>query len=112
MNSIIVGVCVLLVISTPPSLSSAQTPADAIVRQLRDLPVPLPNAIRGRIDPVEQRRHELYRQLSLLGNDATPALSRGLLDADVRLRRNVAVVLLVLAGDWFDHSWSKVNIRP
>jgi HEAT repeat protein len=54
----------------------------------------------------------LYRQLSLLGNDALPALSRGLLDADVRLRRNVAVVLNVLAGDWFDHSWSKVNIRP
>jgi len=110
MNVIVVGVGVLFAIATPPSLSSAQTPADAIVRQLRDLPTPLPAG--GRLDPVEQRRRELYRQLSLLGNDALPALSSGLLDADVRVRRNVAVVLLVLAGDWFDHSWSKVNIRP
>jgi HEAT repeat protein len=114
MNFVVVAVGVLLVISTPQSLSPAQTPADAIVRQLRDLPTALPatGPSDGRIDPVEQRRHELYRQLSVLGIDALPALSRGLLDADVRLRRNVAVVLTVLAGDWFDHSWSKVNIRP
>jgi HEAT repeat protein len=114
MNFVVVAVGVLLVISTPQSLSPAQTPADAIVRQLRDLPTPLPvtGPSDGRIDPVEQRRHELYGQLWLLGNNALPALSSGLLDPDVRLRRNVALVLSVLAGDWFDHSWSKVNIRP
>jgi len=106
MNLIVVGV--LLVISAPQSLSPAQTPADAIVRQLRDLPTPLPAG--GRLDPVEQRRRELYRQLSLLGNDALPALSSGLLDADVRLRRNVALVLNVLARGSFDPG-SKVNIR-
>ena len=63
MNVIVIGVVVLLAISTPPSLSSAQTPADAIVRQLRDLPTPLHAIARsdGSIDPVEQLRHELYR---------------------------------------------------
>jgi HEAT repeat protein len=112
MNLIVVGV--LLVISAPQSLSPAQTPADAIVRQLRDLPTPLPAIARsdGSIDPVEQRRHELYRQLLLLGNDALPALSSELLDADVRLRRNVALVLNALAGGWFDRSWAEMNIRP
>jgi HEAT repeat protein len=66
----------------------------------------------GRIDPVEQRRHELYSQLWMLGNDALPALSSGLVDPDVRLRRNVALVLNVIAGGWFDRSWSGINIRP
>jgi HEAT repeat protein len=103
-----------LMISTPQSLSSAQTPAEAIVRQLRDLPTPLPATPHsdGSIDPVEQRRHELYDQLRLLGDDALPALSNGLLDPDVRLRRNVALVLNVLAGGWFERSWYRTNIRP
>jgi HEAT repeat protein len=111
MNFLVVGA--LLVGSMPQSVSSAQTPADAIVRQLRDLPTPLPATPRnGSIDPVEQRRYELYGQLLLLGNDALPALSSGLLDADVRLRRNVALVLNVLAGGWFDRSLAHMNIRP
>src|SRR5215471_15400995 len=114
MNFLVVGVGALFAISTPQALSLAQTPADAIVRQLRDLPTPLPAGPRsdGSIDPVEHRRHELYSQLSALGNDALPALSSGLLDPDVRLRRNVALVLNALAGDWFDRSWSMMNIRP
>jgi hypothetical protein len=70
MNFQVVGVGALLVVFMPQSLSPAQTPADALVRQLRDLPAPLPAMPRsnGSIDPVEQRRHELYSQLLLLGN--------------------------------------------
>jgi HEAT repeat protein len=114
MNFFVAGIGVLLVISTQQSLPPTQTPADAIVRQLRDLPTPLPAAPRsdGSIDQIEQRRHELYSQLRLLGNDALPALSSGLVDPDTRLRRNVALVLNVLAGGWFDRSWSEMNIRP
>ncbi len=93
--------------------SSVQGSADEVVKQLRELPTPLPGMARsdGTIPRIEQRRRELYRQLRQLGDDALPALARGLSDPDVRIRRNVALVLNVLAGGWFDSSQPKVNIR-
>jgi HEAT repeat protein len=65
----------------------------------------------GTIDPVEQRRGELYGQLRQLGPDALPALAEGLKDPDIQLRKNVAIALNVLAGDWFDRSKPKMDIR-
>src|SRR3989442_13135527 len=90
-----------------------QTPTDAIVKQLRDLRTPLPpiGGSDGTIAPIEQRRRDLYRQLWLLGGNATPALARGVTDPDVRIRRNVALVLNVLARGSFDYSLSKIDIR-
>ena len=92
--------------------SSAQTSADDLVKQLRELPTPLPAMGRtdGMIDPIEQRRRDLYRQLWSLGDNALPALARGLSDPDVRIRRNVALFLNVLAGGWVDYLRPKVNI--
>lgn len=58
------------------------------------------------------RRRELYRQLRQLGDEALPALARGLGDSDVRLRRNVALALGALAGTWWDPSAPRMNIRP
>jgi HEAT repeat protein len=95
--------------------SPAQREAAAIVQQLRDFPPALPpGALRldGKIDPLEQRREELYERLRRLGNDELPALARGLSDPDVRIRRNVALVLTVLAGKWYKPSAPRLDIRP
>jgi HEAT repeat protein len=66
----------------------------------------------GRPDPVELQRRELYRPLRQLGDEALPALARGIGDPDVRLRRNVALALGALAGTWLDPSAPRMNIRP
>jgi HEAT repeat protein len=93
--------------------SSVQDPADEVVQQLRQLPTPLPATARsdGTVDPVEQRRRELYGELRRLGADALPPLARGLKDPDVQLRRNVALALNVLAGNWYDRSKERMDIR-
>jgi HEAT repeat protein len=49
----------------------------------------------GSIDPVVQRRDAVYARLREFGQQAVPALARGLTDADVGLRRNVALFLVV-----------------
>jgi HEAT repeat protein len=94
--------------------SPAQREAAAIVQQLRDFPPWVGEIARsdGTIDPLEQRREELYERLRRLGDDALPALTRGLRDPDVRIRRNVALVLTVLAGKWYKPSEPRLNIRP
>jgi len=94
--------------------SPAQREAAAIVQQLRDFPPALPAGPRsdGTIDPLERRREELYERLRSLGDDALPALTSGLSDPDVRIRRNVALVLTVLAGKWYKPSEPRLNIRP
>jgi HEAT repeat protein len=94
--------------------SPAQREAASIVQQLRDFPPGLRATARsdGTIDPLEQRRKELYERLRRLGDDALPALARGLSDPDVRIRRNVALALAVLAGTWYRPSEPRLNIRP
>ena len=94
--------------------SPVQDRAEGIVQELRQLPTPLPATGRsdGSIDPIEQRRRELYGELRQLGPDALPALARGLTDPDIHLRRNVALALNVLAGNWFDRSKKGMDIRP
>jgi HEAT repeat protein len=93
--------------------SSVQDQAERVVQQLRQLPTPLPATGRsdGSIDPVEQRRRELYSELRQLGPDALPALARGLKDPDIQLRRNVALALNVLAGNWYNRSKERMDIR-
>jgi HEAT repeat protein len=91
-----------------------QSEADRLVQQLRLLPTPMPatGPSDGRVDPRELQRRDVYRQLRQLGDDALPALARGLGDPDVRLRKNVALALGALAGTWWDRSASRMNIRP
>ena len=90
-----------------------QSPADTLVQQLRDLPTPLPASVRsnGSVQPEERQRHKLYGQIRRFGNEGVLALSRGLLDEDVQLRKNVALAFNVLAGGWFDRSWPKLDIK-
>jgi HEAT repeat protein len=108
-----IAVSIFIGVSTSHLFLQAQIAANAVVSQLRELPTPLPatGPSDGRSPLIEQRRRELYRQLWLLGADALPALAKGLSDPDVRLRRNVALVLNVLAGGWFDRSQLKLDIR-
>ena len=91
-----------------------QSEADRLVQQLRLLPTPMRATARsdGRVDPVELQRRDVYRQLRQLGDDALPALARGLADPDVRLRKNVALAVAALAGTWWDRSAPRMNIRP
>jgi hypothetical protein len=95
------------------STSSFQDQAERIVQQLRQLPTPLPATVRsdGTIDPLEQQRRELYDELRQLGRIALPALVRGLKESDVQLRKTVALALGVLAGNWFDPSKPRMDIR-
>ena len=99
--------CVLAVLSQP---SSAQDEADRLVRQLRDFPAALQP--EGRLTATEQNRRELYAKLRDLGDQALPALTRGLVDPEVQLRRNVALFLDVAGGTWFDASRRTMNIEP
>jgi HEAT repeat protein len=94
------------------SRPTPQSRADTLVQQLRDLPTPLPlEPSNGSILLSEQRRRELYEQLRQFGNEGVEALSRGLRDKDVQLRKNVALAFGLLAGGWFDVSWPKLDIR-
>jgi HEAT repeat protein len=77
------------------SLESARP--EQLVRELRSFPPVLPQGFRsdGSIDSDELRRWAIYGRLREMGQAAVPALARGLEDPDVRIRRNVALFLVV-----------------
>lgn len=95
------------------AIAFAQSQADLLVQQLRDLPTPLPSSIpsNGAVKPEERRRRQLYDQIRHLGPEGVVAISRGLHDEDVQLRKNAALALCALAGAWFDPSWPKLDIK-
>jgi HEAT repeat protein len=109
----LLAACGLMVAGASDLRPLLKSQAVQLVEQLRTLPTPLPPAPRsdGRIDPVEERRHEVYRQLRELRGDAVAALATALGDADVSMRRNVALALNVLAGTWFEPSQPRLDIR-
>ena len=94
-------------------ITRAQSQADILVQQLRDLPTPLPPLTNsnGVVKPEERRRRQLYDQIRHLGPEGVLALARGLHTDDVQLRKNAALALSVLAGTWFDPSWGKLDIK-
>jgi HEAT repeat protein len=65
----------------------------------------------GRADPVEQRRDRLYLEIVKRGAEALPALSRGLADTDVALRKNVALALLILVDGYGFRPSQRLDIR-
>jgi HEAT repeat protein len=89
-----------------------QSGAEELVRQLREFPASLPAGARsdGRVDP-EERRRRVYAQLRELGAGALPALSSGLGDPDVQVRRNVALFLNVVSGSWFYPSQPRLDVQ-
>lgn len=106
-------VFVLSVSGASLAIALAQSQADILVQQLRDLPTPLPSSLpsNGVVKPEERRRRQLYDQIRHLGPEGVLALSRGLHDDDVQLRKNAALALCALAGSWFDPSWPKLDIK-
>jgi len=54
----------------------------------------------GRPDPIEARRLEILARLRALGAKAVPTLAATLQDDDVQMRRNAALVLIELRGEW------------
>jgi HEAT repeat protein len=97
------------------SQPSLEKNTDPVVEQLRGLPTPLPAGFTGiprPLPPEEQRRHQTYEQLHALGSDSIPSLARALRDPDLSMRRNVTLVLGVLAGGWwqFTAGPSKIDI--
>jgi HEAT repeat protein len=96
--------------------SADQPQAAAIVEQMRGLsmqPSSLPRISDGKIDPEQQRRIEIERQLRLIGKDAVHALAKALKDPEVQMRRKSAAVLITLAGAYEDEQPrpEKLDIR-
>ena len=110
---IFITVFALSVSGTSLVVTRAQSQADILVQQLRDLPTPLPALTNsnGVVKPEERQRRQLYDQIRHLGPEGVLALARGLHDDDVQLRKNAALAFNVLAGTWFDPSWSKFDIK-
>jgi len=85
---------------------------DALVAQLRELPAPaLPVRGNSPVPPSEILRNRLYSELGKLQADGVKALARGYSDADVRMRRNVALALICLGGG-FDPKLPKLDVEP
>ena len=94
--------------STQPGLSAEQ-----LVGQLRQFRASLPATApsNGVPDPTEQKRRSVYDQLWMLGPAALPALNVGLADPDVQVRRNVALFLNAAAGDWYQLTRPRLDVR-
>jgi len=71
----------------------------ALVHELGTFADALPGGVVGRVSPIEERREVVYRELSVLDAAAVPAPGRGLADPDARVRRGVALYLLVGGTD-------------
>jgi HEAT repeat protein len=85
---------------------------EALVRQLRDLPTPLPAMATA--SDEERRRQSIYEELLDWGATSIPSLMAGLKDPDVHLRRNVALAFSVLSGGWwqFECGPARLDIHP
>lgn len=75
--------------------------AHEIVDQMRGLSMQMrfPRS-DGKPDSDSLRRDEIMTSFRRIGKEAVPAITRALADADVRMRRNAALVLIELAADW------------
>jgi HEAT repeat protein len=94
-------------------MAHGQDKADQLVGSLGEFPAALPGIVssNGKLDPNEEGRRHVYTQLRDLDQQAFPALIRGLTDADVQLRRNVALFLDAAAGSWYDRSQPRMNVQ-
>jgi HEAT repeat protein len=93
----------LVTLLMPAWQPPAATPDPApLVRRLGEFPASIGRGMnsRGAPVPLEKRREETYRELRRLGPAAVPALTRGLADTDVRVRRGVALYLAWTGGNY------------
>ena len=88
---------------TPAAESAEGAPSEAekLVAQMRGMSMQARRPRSdGRPDPIEARRCEIMARLRILGTKAVPALAATLGDTDVQMRRNAALVLIELRGEW------------
>ncbi|MBC8870304.1 MAG: HEAT repeat domain-containing protein [Planctomycetes bacterium] len=82
-------------------VEDAPSEAEKLVAQMRGMSMQARRPRSdGRPDPIEARRREILARLRGLGTKAVPALAATLQDADVQMRRNAALVLIELRGEW------------
>ncbi len=110
-------VVVLAAAAVSMSAQSEQGPSDpsALVQQLGGFPAAIDARIQkpgGQPMPVEQQREAIYIRLRALGASAIPALQGGLVDADVGLRRNVALYLGWEGGNYARHAPQPLDLKP
>jgi len=108
-------VVALLTVLTSIHLSGqVRPPADELVQQLGQFRPAFPAGGRsdGRPDPVEERRASIYQELVALGEQAGPALVRGLASPDVQVRRNVALFMDAAGGRWWNVSQPRLTLQP
>jgi HEAT repeat protein len=81
---------------------TTQSKVNVIVEQMRGLSMQLSGVALsdGRIDPEQQRKIQITKELRLTGKEGVSALAKTLKDPDVQMRRNSALVLIVLAGTY------------
>jgi hypothetical protein len=86
----------------------------ALVRELgtfRDaMPAGVPS--NGRFPAIEERRKAVYQELRALDAAAAPALARGLVDADVQVRRGVALYLSWAGGNYARIALHGLDLQP
>lgn len=105
-----------------PRVEHSDAAADAVVAKLRELPLPIRRPPQGNssattpppLPDLEARRQQVYDELHALGPASVPALARALRDPDPEMRRDVAVALDVVGGDWwhFPDGGPKLDLRP
>jgi hypothetical protein len=106
-EGLVLAVALLLFV---PSHAAGQEDADALVQQLSGLPAalypgpmsvlcrPLPSPCSAPpLPPAEAKRQQIENQLHALRSAGVLALARGLGSADVSVRRNAALMLIVLS---------------
>ena len=108
---------VALVAIVPASRGYALTSQEAseLVRELGQFAAAIDPGFRsdtGERVPAEQRREALYKRLRTLGGAAVPALRSGLSDADVQVRRNVALYLGFEGGNYAKHAAEPLDLAP
>lgn len=110
----IVGVAFLLITAGAAPAQESSDPA-VLVRQLGEFRAAIDARIQsnsGQPMPAEQRRVAIYAELRTLGAAAVPALQRGLFDADVQVRRNVALFLSYEGGAYGKPASAALDLTP
>ena len=107
--------CVALSLVLAVLVGSAQDSRDAseLVRQLAQFQAALDARVQSNTGlpmPAEQQRADIYAKLRTLADQAVPALQRALTDADVQVRRNVALYLAVEGANYVRPA--PLNLKP
>jgi HEAT repeat protein len=113
----VVAAVLALSVGAASLLARAQAPADPaeLVRQLGQFEAAISPGVQsntGRPLPAEQQREALFIKLRAIGESAAPALRRGLADANVQIRRNVALYLSWEGGNYAKHAPQPLDLKP